>query len=314
MKRTLIVYDTKYGSTKLISQNLARVLGPSNFITPLEFCDCFYDFDFVVIGSPVYNEQILPSIRNFVLTNLDWLKSKKIALFAVGMHPSSEKSLVDIQNLLGDCVIWTGKFGGILNPSALDENDNQTMRRFSAYTGYPIAYTDCRNERTFAAESVALRRILYNTCSMPKDKLKKQLEDFLLSHNTCVLCTGHDGDVRATPIEYLYHNESFYFFSEGGEKAAHLLINSNVSIAVNDSYKGFQKLAGLQVTGKAEIVTFGSIEYMDAATAKGLNYENIKKLPVMMNLIKVKPVQYEFLYSELSKEGYAVKQAIKLPN
>lgn len=312
MKRTLVVYGTKYGSTRQISQDLARVLGPSNAITPSEFCNRYYDFDFIVIGSPVYHEQILPEIHNFVFSNLDWLKTKRIALFTVSLQNSSKKCLFDIKNALQNCVIWTGWFGGILTPSALDETDNQSMQRFSASTDYPVVFTDCRDERAFAAESIALRRIFYNTCSMPKDKLKKQLNNFLLSHNTCVLCTGHDLEVRATPIEYLYHNEAFYFFSEGGEKIAHLLVNSNVSVAIYDNYQGFQKLAGLQVTGKAEMIAFGSNEYLEAVTAKGLNFENIKKLPVIMNLIKVKPVRYEFLFSEFSREGFDAKQVIQL--
>jgi flavodoxin len=38
MDRTLIVYSTKYGSTRRLADKLARILGPAAAVTPAEFC------------------------------------------------------------------------------------------------------------------------------------------------------------------------------------------------------------------------------------------------------------------------------------
>ena len=54
--------------------------------------------------------------------------------------------------------------------------------------------------------------------AMPKEELKKAVEEYIASNNTCALATGTGDYVRCTPIEYSYHNDKFWMFSEGGEK------------------------------------------------------------------------------------------------
>ena len=53
--------------------------------------------------------------------------------------------------------------------------------------------------------------------AMPKEELKKAVEEYIAANNTCALATGTGDYVRCTPIEYSYHNDKFWMFSEGGE-------------------------------------------------------------------------------------------------
>ena len=310
MNKTLIVYQSKYGSTKTIAQKLALILGPAVAITPSELNEKLKDSNNVVIGSPIYNEQILNEIREFIQSNLEWLKTKKIALFTVSLSPSSEKSFSDFCKLLGDSVVWQGTFGGIYDPASVDENDFQAMERFSKITGFSNAYKNAAEETLLIEKGLEIKRLLKNTLSMPQDKLKKEVEEFLLSHNTCTLCTGHDNEVRATPIEYMYLDKALYFFTEGGEKCAHILVNPNVSVAVYDSYEGFQKLGGLQITGTAEIICEESEEYIRAASKKGLDAAKLKALPAALNMIRVNLDSCEFLSSKIGRDGYEARQTL----
>ncbi|MEA5040470.1 MAG: flavodoxin domain-containing protein [Clostridiaceae bacterium] len=310
MNRTLVVYQSKYGSTKAAAQKLALILGPAVVITPSEFCDGYKDFDQVVIGSPVYGEQVLCEITKFIESNLKWLKSKKVALFAVSLSPSGGKAFSDLVDLLGDSVVWQATFGGVYDPASVDEKDSLAMQRFAKMTGFKNAYKDCTNEALFVKKALELKHLLKNTLSMPQEKLESYFEEFLLSHNTCTLCTGHDHEVRATPIEYMYLDKALYFFSEGGEKFAHILVNPQVSVAVYDSYAGFQKLGGLQITGTAEIIRRESEEYAKAAAKKGINPEKLKALPAALNMFKVCPESCEFLSSKLGRDGYEVRQTL----
>jgi len=309
MNRTLVVYQSKYGSTKAIAQKLALILGPAVAITPSDFNAKYQAFNTVVIGSPIYNEELLTEIKVFIQTNLTWLKTKQIALFAVSLSPASEKSFSEMRELLGDNVVWLGTFGGLYDPSAIDEIDSRLMAQFSKITGISNTYKDYTNETLFAKKALEIKRLLKNTLSMPQDELKKLIEDFLLAHNTCTLCTGHDNEVRATPIEYTYYNEALYFLTEGGEKFAHILANPNVSVAVYDSYEGFQKLGGLQITGTAEIICEESDTYLKVITRKGLEPAKLKALPVALNMIRVRLTSCEVLSSKIAKDGYEAKQS-----
>ena len=67
-------------------------------------------------------------------------------------------------------------------------------------------------------------------------------------------------------------------------------------------------LCGLQISGEAEIVEPWSEEYVEALSRKKLKIENISKLPFDMNIIKITPEKYEFLYSKFKQLGFNSKQ------
>jgi flavodoxin len=51
--KTLVVYESKYGSTELVARKLGLVLGPSRCIRVGEFKEQDQEFDLFVIGTPV---------------------------------------------------------------------------------------------------------------------------------------------------------------------------------------------------------------------------------------------------------------------
>lgn len=145
---------------------------------------------------------------------------------------------------------------------------------------------------------------------MDEELLKNRIEQFITAHNTCALATACDGFVRCTPIEYNYIGGLFYLFSEGGLKFKALKENKQVALAIYEPYGGFGKLKGLQVTGNAEIVEPFSGEYLKLLEHKKIPQEAMKKLPQPMHLIKITPSRYDYLDSDLKKEGAAIRQHI----
>lgn len=101
------------------------------------------------------------------------------------------------------------------------------------------------------------------TTQMDRNSLLKEIEKFILAHNTCALATGFGDFVRCTPIEYNYYSGKFWLFSEGGFKFKALKNNKNVCLAIYDPYTGFDKLGGMQVVGKAALVEPWSQEYLN---------------------------------------------------
>ena len=142
---------------------------------------------------------------------------------------------------------------------------------------------------------------------MEENALKEKIEQFIKSHNTCALATGCNDFVRCTPIEYNYVGGFFYLFSEGGLKFKALKENKNIAFAVYESYGGFGKLKSLQVTGIAEIVEPFCDEYLKLLAHKKIPVEAIKKLQQPMHLIKIIPKEYDYLDSDLKKEGFSAR-------
>lgn len=147
---------------------------------------------------------------------------------------------------------------------------------------------------------------------MNPEELKAEIEEFLKKHKVCALATAAGDFVRCTPIEYNYVDGCFYLFSEGGLKFRALESNKHVCLAVFQESADFGNLAGLQVTGTAEIVELWSEEYMRIAAFKKIPVEVLKKLPRPMNLIKIVPEVYDFLESDLKKKGYGSRQQLKV--
>lgn len=147
---------------------------------------------------------------------------------------------------------------------------------------------------------------------MPKEELKQAVKAYIDENNTCVLATGTGDYVRCTPIEYSFHDDKFWMFSEGGEKFIGLEKNANVCLAIYDKYDGFGNLKSVQVMGKAEIIEPFSDKYKSHAEYKKIPIAALEKLESPMNLICVTPIKMEVLCSDFKKNGYSSRQTLEM--
>lgn len=146
---------------------------------------------------------------------------------------------------------------------------------------------------------------------LDRTNLLTEMEQYIRDNNTCALATGSGDFIRCTPIEYSYHDGTFWMFSEGGEKFIGLENNKNVCLAIYDKYDGMGNLKGMQVSGVANIVEPFSDDYIAAANYKNIPLDALKQLPDVMNLIQVVPKRIDFLNSQFKKKGYSSRQFIE---
>ena len=141
---------------------------------------------------------------------------------------------------------------------------------------------------------------------------REKLENFIKEHKVCALATGAGGYVRCTPIEYNFIDGMVYLFSEGGMKFKGLKDNKNVCLAIFDAgYKvGFGELHSAQISGTAELVEPFSEEYLKLLQYKHIPEEMIRKMPEPMHLIKITPVEADFLDTDFKKDGYDARQKV----
>ncbi|MCX8126779.1 MAG: pyridoxamine 5'-phosphate oxidase family protein, partial [Dehalococcoidia bacterium] len=309
MARTFIVYETRYGSTEEAVKKMALILGPARYCRTTEFKPEYRDnYDFFVLGAGVYVEAIDPRLSNFVTANKDWLTKKKVALFATCLSGIRGLNYVaPLARMLGECVVITGMVDGKFKKDQLTPEDYAIMKQFYETVKMPFEDTDRTNLprlTEFCLKMKAIKDADYK--AMPAGQLKTYIEEFITSHNTCVLGTGSGNQVRTTPVTFKYHEGHIYIVSEGGRKFVGLLANPNVSITIhNETDSGKFARAGLQLTGTASIIAPYDPEHRQVFDIMGLDYQRLSSLPWVMNGIKVKLTRAEFRWRGFDEKGYS---------
>lgn len=310
MQKTLVLYESRYGSTERAARMISMILGPAMYCRVDDFRDEYKGFDFFVLGSPVYGGKIDRKIMDFAKRNAAWLRDKKTSAFCICLdREDGEKALANFKDLIGPNIVCLKALGGRQNIEKLSEKDAQALKQFSEKTGALLLDVDLFSPEDVVEYAMRLKKIKDSPMKgMPHEELKASIEDFLRSHNTSALATGYGKRIRATPVEYSYNDGKLFLFSEGGEKFANILLNNSVSIAIYNSYEGMESLTGLQITGNAVIAGPGSKEYSEALELKGIAQEKLEALPFIMNVIMIKLEKAEFLNAEFQKMGYGIRQ------
>jgi len=311
MQRTCIIYESKYGSTAGIARAIALVLGPARTCRPEEFSGDLRSFDLFVIGTPIYNGNVAPSIRRFVETNAIWLRKKPVAFFCtcLNLHKGHEY-LKELRSVVGGDAPAVA-FGGRMEVLRLDRDDLTALSLYAKKTDFTLEDRDLTDIGTVTAFALALREKMGCSGQMAGSEIKKAIEDYLQAHHTCVLATGHDDQVRATTVDYLFDNGKICIYSEGGEKFAHLLRNPAAALAVYDDYTSMDDIAGLQIAGTAEILRPGDTGHAEALELCGIDPERLRALNTDLNVIRITPAKAEFLNAAFKHQGYAMRQILR---
>jgi len=310
MIRTLVIYSSKYGSTSDAAKIIALVTGPAKYCSVDEFKPEYKEFEFIVVGSPIYQEKLDPSLIEFVDKNREWLKEKPLSLFCTCLDKNGGLDhLRSLEDFIDAKALSLKAIGGKLIIDELHPDDHGLIKEFLKKVNLPFKDMDFYNPEEIVNYSMKLKSLKENLIvPIDENKVKVSVEEFLTTHNTCTLSTGHLDKVRSTPIEYNYIDGFLYLLSEGGEKFANLLLNENVSVAVYEDYTEMNNLKGMQITGKASIVEGDGEEYNQVLKLKGLNVDVINALPVNMNMVKIVIEKVEFLNSKFKMEGADAKQ------
>jgi menaquinone-dependent protoporphyrinogen IX oxidase len=164
MVRVLIAYDTRYHSTETIANWIAEGVAAHEHIdvTVKNVAEADpRDFDFVAVGSPIYEEHPLPSVVMFLDANRELLNEKDIALFVLyvdyGVLPTEDlvrRYVADLQAHASGRVRLLDVFGGYLDVDKLSDGDRKLIEDFAKLIGTPVSQVnklDKRSARNFGA-------------------------------------------------------------------------------------------------------------------------------------------------------------------
>ena len=108
--KTLIVYDSKHGSTEKICNWIKKGIGDADIYNVNNVSSLNYDL--ILVGSPIYFGKPLKSVISFLDDKRDELKNKRIIPFVVCIR-NGKKYLSKLKNFIPnteDGKIFRGRF------------------------------------------------------------------------------------------------------------------------------------------------------------------------------------------------------------
>jgi len=93
--KTVILYQSKYGSTKKYTEWLAAELSCDVIETRQAKIDEIQKYDIVILGGGIYAGGIAGI--SFIKKNFEKLRDKKVIVFAVGASPYSEEAISELR-------------------------------------------------------------------------------------------------------------------------------------------------------------------------------------------------------------------------
>jgi len=157
----LICYDTKYGSTTEICHYIKSGMRMNVDVKNISEANSF-DYDLIIIGSPIFIGKPMKSVGDFIIANYEKLKNKKVAVFvtcwamATEYGASSGEFLEQLKKHLPPCdLICERALPGKLLLEKISEQDQQIMKRLlrrldsmvGEFDSQKIAWRDARDKQ-----------------------------------------------------------------------------------------------------------------------------------------------------------------------
>jgi uncharacterized protein YhbP (UPF0306 family) len=84
-------------------------------------------------------------------------------------------------------------------------------------------------------------------------ELRNKVIDYLQGHNAMSLATAHDGQAHAATVFYVNVHLDLYFISSPSSRhGQHLAANNRIAATVNEDYRNWNDIKGLQLEGHVE--------------------------------------------------------------
>ena len=110
------------------------------------------------------------------------------------------------------------------------------------------------------------------------DALKQQVVDYLKNHNTMTLATCVGEMPWAATVFFASDELRLYFFSAPDSRhCQNLMANPRVAVTVQEDYKDWRKIKGIQLEGRVELVD-GVLEKAKAMAVYAIKYPDVIKL------------------------------------
>jgi len=138
MVRDMVIYASKYGSTREYASLIAQKLGTEVLKASEATSETVSGADFIVLGSPIYAYSVLPEMEVFLEKYQEVLAGKSLAAFVVcgdalwnaKAREGGSKNLEKLLRLLPGEPFTTAVLGGRMRIEELDDEDGPRIKAF----------------------------------------------------------------------------------------------------------------------------------------------------------------------------------------
>jgi menaquinone-dependent protoporphyrinogen IX oxidase len=160
LKSALIIYESRYGTTKDIAKNLSYMIKKVHICKASEFNNN-RDYDLVIIGAPVYYDDLDEKIYRYIEDNILWLKTKDIMVFCTCMSLKNKHLYMKkISNMLNKNIIHTKAIGGKIIVNNLNKLDYYRMKNFTKINEMCLSNMDNYDLKEIVEYGEYIKRIM----------------------------------------------------------------------------------------------------------------------------------------------------------
>jgi len=149
-------------------------------------------------------------------------------------------------------------------------------------------------------------------------ELCQKIIDYLEQHNTLTLATSIGGQPWAASLYYVNDRFNLYFLSKPEARhCQHLRENSAVAATINDDYKNWREIKGVQLEGTAYYVS-GTVEKAGAMSLYLIKYPFVKdfisvsRLKEALSSVKIYKIEPSTVWFVDNSAGYFDRKELKI--
>ncbi|MCT4598346.1 MAG: flavodoxin domain-containing protein [Vallitalea sp.] len=159
----LVAYASKHGSTEKIARWIGKEIRGNVEVLDVDNIDNL-NYDYIILGTPIYEHEPLDSMKGFVNKNSDKLKSKNKAVFVVSsdneVRSKREKNIEAFANIIPGEINQTAVFAGEIDKNELNSNEKASVDSYMNSISKPVGSYSKLNEKRCREFGKALNRFI----------------------------------------------------------------------------------------------------------------------------------------------------------
>ena len=198
MLNTLIIYEGKYGTSKKTAEIVAYILGNTKVCTVEKAPKDLENYQNIIFVFGFYAYDTAKMIKSYVNEFKKQISIKNIGIIGVGISNFDfPKQIKEFATLLKRNEDISDFVEGELRINKLSKDDYNSLKMFSEKLDMP--FKDCgkfKTENVIAVAEKFTKIMKTPDLKMPNNLLAKEIDLFIIKHNTCALATGIGTFVR----------------------------------------------------------------------------------------------------------------------
>lgn len=146
----LVAYATDHGSTEKIAHWIGKEIRGNVDVKDVEHIQSL-DYDYVILGTPIYEQKPLPSMCQFVEKNSKDLEHKSKSVFVVAsdneLRSKREANIHAFTDMIPGEVNQAAVFAGEVDESSLSSHDRESVDSYLNSIGKPMGSYSKLNEK-----------------------------------------------------------------------------------------------------------------------------------------------------------------------